>query len=210
MDNPFPSCLLVEQTPASGHDRAFLCHHKDALVLVVADGSGGQGGGGEAADMVIEAVKKAINNNIEPGDYAAWCSLLVDIDRHIEEHAEAGETTAIVLALSRRYIAGAACGDSRAVLFSRSGPIDITEKQNRRPMLGSGGALPVPISERSLVGTLVVATDGLFDYSKFPELKKIISRNEKIDERAKSLIDSIRLKSGSLPDDVALALVDTL
>ena len=206
----FPAHLLVEQSKNGGHDRALLCQYKDSLIIAVADGSGGQGGGGEAADKVIAGVKKAVANGIKPGDYAAWCSLLVDIDREIEEDKEAGETTAIVLALSRRYIAGAACGDSRALLFSRTGLIDITKKQNRRPMLGSGGSLPVPINERSLVGTLVVATDGLFDYMSAKALEKCVSSPMNIDERAKSLVESLRLKSGDLPDDVALALIDTL
>ena len=210
VDQPFPAHLLVEQSKNGGHVRAILCHYKDSLIIAVADGSGGQGGGGEAADKVIQGVKSALAKGIEPGDYAAWCALLVDIDRQIEEDEEAGETTAIVLALSRRYIAGAACGDSRALLFSRTGLIDITKKQNRRPMLGSGGALPVPINERSLVGTLVVATDGLFDYTNAKALEKSVSSEDTVDERAKNIVHSLRLKSGDLPDDVALALVDTL
>jgi len=210
MDDTFPVALVVEQSPEMGHDRALCIEHPEALVIVVADGSGGQGGGGEAADLVVASVRRSLAAGLVVSDKAAWCALLVDIDRAIEEDATAGETTAVVLALSRRFLVGASVGDSRAVHFTRTGPLDLTERQERRPLLGSGGALPVPIVAPSRVGTLVVGTDGLYSYLALDRLQRLALRDEALERRSRALLDAVRLPSGSLNDDVAFCVVDTL
>jgi PPM family protein phosphatase len=210
MDARFASSLVIEQCAGLGHDRAVVVQHPEALVVAVADGSGGQAGGGEAAQAVIDAVERRLAEGLVPLDKAAWCALLVDLDRIIEEDPQAGEATAVVLAVGRRFIVGACVGDSRAVLLGRASVLDLTERQNRRPLLGTGGALPVPIMAPSKVGTLVVGTDGLFAYVQPKELQRLASGRGSLDERARALLEAVRLPSGGLSDDVALCLVDTV
>lgn len=43
----------------ANQDRATVVHAADRHILVVADGAGGLGGGGEAAEAVIDAVRRA-------------------------------------------------------------------------------------------------------------------------------------------------------
>lgn len=210
MDNPFDSSLIIEQSPEMGHDRAIIIDHRDALVLVVADGSGGQSGGGEAAQLVIDTVQAKLTDDFIVADKAAWCALLVDLDRTLEEDSLAGETTAIVMAISRRFIAGASVGDSRALHFTRRDVRDLTERQNRRPLLGSGGAIPVPFSAPSRIGTVVAGTDGLFGYTSYKELKKLAMAKGSTILRSENLLKAVQLPSGKYSDDVSFCLIDTI
>lgn len=210
MDNPFESSITIEQSPEMGHDRAILIDHRDALVLVIADGSGGQSGGGEAAQLVIDTVQAKLTDDFIVADKGAWCALLVDLDRTLEENTLAGETTAIVMAISRRFIAGASVGDSRAIHFTRRDVRDLTERQNRRPLLGSGGAIPVPFAAPSRIGTVVAGTDGLFGYINYKELKKLTLTKGSTSLRSEDLLKAVQLPSGKFSDDVSFCVVDTI
>lgn len=210
MDNPFESSMIVEQSPEMGHDRAILIDHRDALVIVVADGSGGQSGGGEAAQLVIDTVQSKLTDDFIVADKGAWCALLVDLDTTLEDNPIAGETTAIVMAISRRFIAGASVGDSRALHFTRTNVRDLTERQNRRPLLGSGGAIPVPFAGPSHIGSVLVGTDGLFGYTNYKTLKKLALAKSPTSLRSENLLKAVQLPSGKYCDDVSFCLIDTI
>jgi len=45
---------------------------------------------------------------------------------------------------------------------------DLTEHQYRKPLLGSGAAIPI-----NLDGTLILGSDGLFKYADFSQISQI-------------------------------------
>jgi serine/threonine protein phosphatase PrpC len=98
-------------------------------------------------------------------------------------------------------------GDSSAWLISPAGELtDLTEHQRRKPLLGSGEALPV-IFEAELVGCrLVLGSDGLFKYATAERICGLAMRGS-VAEAADALASCVRLPSGRFQDDVAVVIV---
>jgi PPM family protein phosphatase len=111
----------------------------------------------------------------------------------------------VVVALSPAGIVGASVGDSGAWLVTPQGSADLTENQRQKPFLGTGAAIPVPFKARRLDGTLLLASDGLFKYADWERIAEI-ARETDIQQAAGHLVDLVRLRSGSLPDDVSVIL----
>jgi serine/threonine protein phosphatase PrpC len=193
---------LVVPSAGVGQDRAEVFETSDGLVIiVVADGAGGTAGGAEAADHVVEAVRKAVAS--PDGRQLDPYSLLRDIDRDLASHG--GETTAVVAIVSASGIVGASVGDSGAWLVRPDGHLDLTSQQIRKPLLGSRCARPVRFRSGALDGTLVVATDGLLKYAK---LRDICAKAHDTDLAAvpDGLVRLVRLQGGGLQDDVAIVV----
>jgi PPM family protein phosphatase len=179
----------------------------EAFVLVVADGAGGRAGGAAAAEAVVAHVR-AVVVSMPPWqlpDPHAWVGLLSEIDERLVDDPDAGETTAVVAAITAAGIAGASVGDSGAWIVTRDGYDDLTAGQRAKPFLGNGMALPMPFSARRWEGTLLVASDGLFKYADGDSICAV-ARGEDLAAAAERLVDLVRLPSGSLPDDVAVLL----
>ncbi len=174
----------------------------DAWVIAIADGTGGMSGGAQAADFVIAAVRgRTMQPGFDIASAAAWTGLLGEIDRDIAAAAQAGETTGIALAVTADLVVGASCGDSRACLIDGPSTLELTRGQQRKPRLGSGRASP-----RGFVaapaGTLLVATDGLFDYVPLPAIRDIVVRaGSKV---ADALIELVLARCRQLPDDIVV------
>ena len=146
-------------TVASGHrcqDRVKVIEFDEGVVIAVADGAGGLGGGDQAAETVIREIIASASMDHEA---EAWCRLLRQIDHRIG----VGESTCVVAAISANGIAGASVGDSQAWLIE-DGLSNLTKSQLRKPLLGSGDAVPVGFSHDSSSGLLLVATDGFCNY----------------------------------------------
>jgi serine/threonine protein phosphatase PrpC len=116
-----------------------------------------------------------------------------------------GETTGVVAVIDEDGIIGASVGDSAAWIVDATRHVDLTRRQIRKPLIGSGAALPVPFGHGPLNGTLLVASDGLFKYGNAARIQEIASANEP-DAALERLIESVRLRSGQLQDDVAVAI----
>jgi serine/threonine protein phosphatase PrpC len=116
-----------------------------------------------------------------------------------------GQTTAVVVVLRADRVFGASVGDSGAWWITTEGLDDLTEPQHRKPLLGSGMAQPVGFDRRVGDGTLLVATDGLLKYSS-PANICTTARGPLLSDAVDQLLSSVRLRSGTFPDDVALAL----
>ncbi|MBK7400027.1 MAG: hypothetical protein IPJ34_28190 [Myxococcales bacterium] len=118
----------------------------------------------------------------------------------------AGETTVVVVVVTEGGVLGASCGDSGAWIIESEGHDDLTADQRRKLRVGSGRALPVPFVRAHFDGTLVVASDGLFNYAT---AEAICSNARGVDlhAAASGLIASVRMASGELHDDVAVAIL---
>jgi PPM family protein phosphatase len=131
-------------------------------LVAVADGAGGTGGGAAAADRLIVALSKLTTEAASTD----WWTVLSEFDEELAARRSGGETTAVVAFVDGDRIVGASVGDSSAWLISTTGEAtDLTALQRRKPLLGSGEALPVEFEAERRGGRLLLATDGLTKYA---------------------------------------------
>jgi len=175
-------------------DRALVLPFGDHWVVCVADGSGG---------MFVAGTRRAVDSGtIDLDDPSAWVTLLKALDEEIERFPLAGETTGIALAVTPTSVVGASTGDSRAWLFTESS-YELTKNQARKPRLGTGRAVPKPFATQAR-GTLVVGTDGLFDYAALDDIRAIVRAASP--DAADALVRLPGARSRTLPDDVAVVV----
>jgi PPM family protein phosphatase len=184
-------------------DRAEFFWCDSNLVLVIADGAGGLSGGAEAAQFLVEGVKKRIGSTSMNTD--GLNELLTALDREMVAIGAFGETTGVVVVLSDEGIIGASVGDSGAFIFSKNGTENLTAAQIRKPFLGSGRAIPISFTRNGFDGTLLVASDGLLKYTSQEKIAATIGVTD-LDAAASKLVDLVRYQSGALPDDVSVLL----
>lgn len=182
-------------------DRGLVIEAGVGLVVVVADGAGGQSGGAEAATMAVELVHQKAN---ELRDASACVSLLQSMDQAICKDRVAGETTCAVAVVTRTRVYGASVGDSGVWVINESGFINLTERQSRKPFIGSGSAWPSHFGHQIGEGdSLLLATDGLLKYTG-PERIVAVCRSVAPLDVPRKLVELVRYPSGALPDDVTL------
>lgn len=192
---------------AATEDRFAVHGAPGGLVVVVADGAGGVPGGAAAADRVLELVERTLGQGAFDPFTWSWAELLRQADAMLDSDRTCGETTAVVVAVSGGRLVGASCGDSAAWVVEGDAYDDLTARQHRKRRLGSGRAEPVAFERASFVGTLLVATDGLFSYAK-PTDVCACALESNLDGAASRLVELARLpRSGDLLDDVAIVLV---
>jgi serine/threonine protein phosphatase PrpC len=190
-----------------GDDRIALLEHGDVSIVIVADGAGGLSGGAVAAERLIQFVRGALAAPaFEPLRAERWALLLERVDLELERDPHAGETTAVVVAVSDHGLVGASAGDSAAWVVHPDRVDDLTAGQHRKRRLGSGTACPVTFARDRLAGTLVVATDGLMSYAPSTRIAAAV-RQVDLGRAARELIQLVRLPSGELQDDVGVVLV---
>ncbi len=197
-----PILISLASNPAN-QDRGCVIQEKDRTVFCVADGAGGVGGGAEAAEKAVEMVRQ----NTAALDCAQSClGLLNKMDVEIGKDLVAGETTCTLTIVTSDEIFGASVGDSGAWFIPEAGAhLDLTLGQQRKPLIGSGAAVPFPFRFVAAGGFLLLATDGLLKYTS---AQRIVDkcRQDHSDMAARHLIELVRYKSGALPDDVTIIL----
>jgi serine/threonine protein phosphatase PrpC len=193
--------IATKVLPASGEDRAIAVPTAGGYLLAVADGAGGTGGGGVAADCLINSLSKLTAEAAS----ADWWSVLLELDEELS--VRGGQTTAIVAFSDGDRVRGASVGDSEAWLISPAGELaDLTRHQRRKPLVGSGEALPVEFEAELRGGRLLLGSDGLFKYATAERICTLAMRGS-VAESADALANCVRLPSGALQDDVAVVLV---
>lgn len=196
----------VEAAGAVGQDRVAVVPCDAAAIVVVADGAGGSGDGARAADSVMDAVREVAAgagvSDIGRGLY--WQDALMRADRVLAGMAS-GETTAVVVVLMEEKVVGASVGDSQAWLVAGRDVDVLTERQRRKPLIGDGGAMPVAFECVHLGRTLLVGSDGLFNYVPLDRVLQIVA-SAPAENAPSALIDAARLRSGALQDDTCVAI----
>jgi hypothetical protein len=194
--HPFETTSITVAYQHRCEDRVQVLDFDDGVVIAVADGAGGTGAGGEAAETVIRELTAAASLE---HDATTWCDLLKQIDYRIGS----GESTCVVVAWSPQGIVGASVGDSRAWLLENDDFIDLTKSQIRKPLLGSGEAHPVGFQHPASQGLLLVSTDGFCNYVRRDKLLKEILWID-FAVLARKLVEMVRLPSGELWDDIGI------
>ncbi len=198
------TAVLVEAAGAAGQDRAMVALIGDSVLIALADGAGGRAGGAEAADMVLEMVKGLGARTDDLARPDRWEDALRRLDADICRAPAAGETTAVLILVQPDGVVGASVGDSEAWVVGDVRRI-LTQHQVRKPMLGSGQARPVGFECGRLEGTLVVGSDGLFKYASAARIGEVAC-GPFDGEIAAQLVGLARLRSGGLPDDIAVVV----
>jgi PPM family protein phosphatase len=188
--------------PGAGHDRVAVVQAPCGPVLIVADGSGGTSGAAEAAECAIRELTDA-TKAADASDPAHWVATLERTDAAIA--GRRGQCALVVAAVAGNRIVGASVGDCCAWLLRSAAIDDLTERQVRKPLLGSGHALPVGFTGTLAGSTLLLASDGLWKYVPRERIAAI-ARTQDLQEAARQLAAEPRLRSGQLPDDVAVVL----
>jgi hypothetical protein len=83
---------------------------------------------------------------------------------------------------------------------------DLTVNQRRRPLLGTGEALPVQFEATLQGGRLLLGSDGLFKYAPAERICALAMQGP-VAVAADALGNSVRLPSRGLQDDIAVVLV---
>jgi len=181
-----------------GQDRAVVLAIDGGLVLAVADGAGNSGRGAHAA----EAALRLLTERVAAGERDA-AALLRVCDRALADEGSGGETTMVVVIVEDQGVTGASAGDSEAWLIEATGHHVLTQDQNRKPLLGSGRAEPVAFAAGPLTATLLLGSDGFFKYTD-GSLARQLAIHEDLDAIPDRMIDSVRLRSGTLQDDTTV------
>lgn len=185
----------VAAAQRDGQDRARVIEAGDDLIVALADGAGGTGNGATAAQAIVDAVG---------ADSAAddWCVLLDDLDCDTQRLGN-DQSTAVIVSIRGGVLSGASVGDSGAWLLQGANVVELTQGQQRKPLVGDGCA-PWRIPPTRLNGgALLVASDGLLRYAKQLDIIRIAS-SEDLQAAARALIDHVRLPNGTLQDDVVV------
>lgn len=196
---------LVQPAGVRGDDRVA---HKSASnrdLLVVCDGAGGVGGSGDAADIVTQHFMAYFPLDGLVSLRAVLVTAIEWLDRSAMLPASGGLTTVLVVMVSDGMIEGASVGDSEAWLMSDDDVVELTERQSRRPLVGSRRCTPSAFGPTPLDGTLVLGTDGLFKYCPRNTLLSI-ARGPNLDEIPQRLLEASALPNGRLQDDFGVVV----
>ena len=189
---------IEEARRGRGEDRIAVVESSNGRLIVVADGAGGVAGGANAAEAICRALTADAN------DWAAW---LEQRDAALAA-SSTGLAAAVVLSISDDgMIRGASVGDCEAWVFGRGEALNLTGGQVRKPLLGDGGAVPVTFTSRVPSGTLIVASDGLWKYMKHARIAEL-STMRPLESALAALVDGVRLRSGTLQDDVGIVMCE--
>jgi serine/threonine protein phosphatase PrpC len=193
------------ESSGRGEDRVVVEHAEGRTLIVVADGAGGTGRGAAAADAACSMIRTAFWRGAMSSD--EWVAEVSAIDRGIFAQSLGGETTVVAVEIDGTEVRGASVGDSGCWAIDSLGHVDLTGSQVRKPLLGTGLATPRGIGPTPLPARLLVATDGLLKYCPGGEINRIAATGT-LEEALEELISKVRLRSGKLQDDVAIALCD--
>jgi serine/threonine protein phosphatase PrpC len=202
LQNMIPYTLCLAGNPEV-QDRVQTFSLRDWLIIAIADGAGGISGGAQAAESLIRIAAEQKSSLLNADDCVR---LLREADQRIASDPRAGETTGIVLIIKPNEICGASVGDSEAWILSPNSNQSLTRNQIRKPFLGSRASIPIAFTFSQSRGILLVATDGLWKYTSNERIIAEMERGEHstLPERLANLV---RLQSGALQDDLALAAV---
>jgi serine/threonine protein phosphatase PrpC len=197
------AAITVLAAGGSAQDRAVALRTAGGYLVAVADGVGGTGSGAAAAESLIRFLYKLV----DVAEATDWFAALCAFDDELSESRSGGQTTGVVAFVGGERVSGASVGDSSAWVISPAGqPSDLTVHQRRRPLLGSGEALPVQFEAELQGGRLLIASDGLFKYATAERICDLAMPGP-VAEAADALANCVRLPSGAFQDDVAVVLM---
>ncbi|MBX7220422.1 MAG: protein phosphatase 2C domain-containing protein [Blastocatellia bacterium] len=185
--------------------------HPDVVLCALADGQGGQPGGGVAARLAVEkAVEKALSFPVTSLTHpVVWMQILTEADDAVCEHQEAGFSTLAVFGVLNGMVYGASCGDSAVLVLTGEGFAVLTEHQQKDPPLGSGRAVDTFFAaELTAPWKIVAISDGVWKSAGWETIKTTLEQFH-----GEALLTALRQaaggKSGQLWDDFTVGLIES-
>jgi serine/threonine protein phosphatase PrpC len=183
----------------------------DCWLCLVADGQGGQAGGGSAARLACQTALAAAlacrpEDLIEP---SPWPGIFRRADAAVAADAAAGFTTLVGLCVYRGRVAGASCGDSAALLVSGGKTRELTAGQRKNPPVGSGAAVAIPFAAQvTEPWRVLVMSDGVWKYVGWDRLVATATQ-----ARGPEVITALQELaslpgSGRFPDDFTVVVLE--
>jgi hypothetical protein len=195
---------------AENEDAFKVCPHPDdaeCYLCAIADGQGGQPGGGPAARLasercIQEALRYRARDLLRP---STWTTLLRTVDEAVAKDSAAGFTTLAAFCLSKSAICGASSGDSAIVLFDEASRGSIlTDRQHKNPPVGSGVAAFVPFAASMVAPWIVLAlSDGVWKYTGWEYILSL-DPVRRVEEVVAELLAKASLPNGGLQDDFTI------
>jgi serine/threonine protein phosphatase PrpC len=151
----------------------------DCWLCFVADGQGGQAGGGPAAQLACRtALAAAVASRPETlTNPSTWPGIVRQADAAVAADSVAGFTTLVGLCIDRGRVVGASNGDSAALLVNRGQATELTAGQRKNPPVGSGSAMGVPFAVAVAEPWRVLAmSDGVWKYVGWDRVVEVARR----------------------------------
>jgi hypothetical protein len=194
-------------------DAFAVCRHPadtDVWLCVVADGMGGQPGGGPAARL---ACRTCVEGALAFPPHLltrpeTWVGLLQEADRAVANDPTAGFTTLVAMCVKRCLLAGASNGDSAAVMATHGRPtVQLTSRQAKNPPIGSGESWPMAFAAEVIQPwRVLVMTDGVWKYAGWDNVFRAAEAMQ-----GPAILDvlraAVRLQSGVYQDDFTLVVL---
>lgn len=182
-----------------GQDSLAVKQIAGVTLLCLSDGAGGVAGGLAASEIFVSLANEIDDLKVleSPLDFE---SLLRKVDSELSSNPEAGEATGIIVLLNGNVVLGASVGDSQCWLYEPDYEYELTKLQNRKPLLGSGLAVPVGFGPIEISGSLLLASDGLFNYVGGSKIKSGIPKG------AEHLVNMAEKTTGYLQDDCSVII----
>lgn len=167
-----------------------------STVLVVADGAGGIEDGEVASRSVVELIQRSCSASEALVD---WVQVL----RQADHGLASGQSTACVAELHAGGLRGASVGDSGIAMLVDDELVFPSDGQQRKPLLGTGEAVPRPFAAPWNGGLVILGSDGFWNYVRRDRLLADL-RFIDFPVLGKTLVEMVRLPSGGLADDTAV------
>ncbi len=183
-----------------------------AWVCFVADGQGGQPGGGRAALVACQTALATVagftTNDLE--DRRAWAGLLRTVDEAVRTDPDAGFTTFVGLCVCHDRVVGLSSGDSAALMVSGATATELTAGQPKNPPVGSGMVTGRPFTSRLVrPWRLLAMTDGVWKYAGWQRVTNA-ARAVNSQDVMTELQRAARLAgSGRFQDDFTVVLLES-
>lgn len=103
------------------------------VIVAVADGAGGMGGGGAAADLAISLATTLPDEVRGSIDSRYWTTRLLQIDAALASDPGGGQAALVVASVFEDVVVGAAAGDAVAWLIDAKDTRDLTAGTPRKP-----------------------------------------------------------------------------
>jgi hypothetical protein len=181
-----------EGAAGRNEDRVVVEVRDGGVLVAVIDGAGGMAGGDVAADLLADALADAT-----PHDLGIW---LAEQDARLARHREAGRAAIAVVWLGD-VVMGASVGDCELHWRGEA----LTHRQRRKPLVGSGEAVPIPFASPHTTGRLLATTDGVLPY--LPVATRVAALDAPFRRVVPTLLAGLR-PGGRLVDDVGIVVVD--
>jgi PPM family protein phosphatase len=148
----------------------------------------------------------AIKRLVQP---TTWQEILAATDQRVEADEPSGFTTLIGLCATETTIVGASVGDSKVILVTGNGVLELTRNQTKNPPMGSGRSQPIGFAAMPTAPwRLVAMTDGAWKFAAWETVLQL-AREATTDEFIHGLEAAVRLPTGNLNDDLTVMVIET-